>query len=27
MSYDGDSVLTDGKSYDGDLVNEVWVHY
>ncbi|MCV3741009.1 hypothetical protein OF387_07195 [Lentilactobacillus hilgardii] len=24
-SYDGDAVLTDGKSYDGDLVNEVWV--
>lgn len=23
-SYDGDPVLTDGKSYDGDLVNEVW---
>lgn len=26
-SYDGNSVLTDGKSYDGDLVNEVWVKY
>ncbi|GAD16302.1 hypothetical protein ABC628_00990 [Lentilactobacillus otakiensis] len=26
-SYDGDSVLTDGKSYHGDLVNEVWVKY
>jgi len=24
-SYDNYSVLTDGKSYDGDLVNEVWV--
>ena len=24
-SYDGDAVLTDGKSYDGNLVNEVWV--
>lgn len=24
-SYDGDAVLTDGKSYDGDLVNEVWI--
>lgn len=27
MSYDGNAVLTDGKSYDGDLVNEVWVKY
>lgn len=24
-SYDGGAVLTDGKSYKGDLVNEVWV--
>ncbi|MFC6181703.1 hypothetical protein [Lactiplantibacillus daowaiensis] len=24
-SYDGDSVLTDGKTYQGDLVNEVWI--
>jgi hypothetical protein len=24
-SYDGNVVLTDGKAYDGDLVNEVWV--
>lgn len=22
--YDGSTVLTDGQSYDGDLVNEVW---
>lgn len=26
-SYDGNSVLTDGKTYHGDLVNEVWVKY
>lgn len=25
--YDGDAVLTDGKSYDSDLVNEVWIKY
>ncbi|GEP24785.1 hypothetical protein [Lentilactobacillus diolivorans] len=24
-SYDGGAVLTDGKTYSGDLVNEVWV--
>lgn len=24
-SYDDDIVLTDGNSYDGDLVNEVWM--
>lgn len=24
-SYDGDIVLTDGNSYQGDLVNEVWI--
>ncbi len=26
VSYDGYTVLTDGNTYHGDLVNEVWIH-